>query len=65
MDKNKEKLLQKVTRYQSFSFIIMSLIISYHLVTPVTIGGYILTLLLVFPIFIASHALLNRILAVK
>jgi len=65
MDSNKEKLFQKVTQYQHWSFIIMSLIIAYHIVMPRSIGGAILTLILFFPIFIYSKKLLDRLMWLK
>lgn len=65
MNSKVEKLFQKVIQFQRWSFIAMSIIVAYHIVTPRSIGGIILTIILFFPIFNFSQKLLERIMWIK
>jgi len=61
MDNKSEKLFHRVMQYRHWSFIIMSIIVSYHLVEPKSIGGFVFTILLFFPIFILSNKLIDKL----
>ncbi len=65
MNSKAEKLFEKVTKYQHWSFLAMSIIVAYHIVTPQSLGGIILTIILFFPILIYSQKLLERIIWIK
>ncbi len=65
MNSKAEKLFEKVTKYQHWSFLAMSIIVAYHIVTPRSLGGIILSIILFFPIFIYSQKLLERIMWIK
>ncbi len=65
MNSKAEKLFEKVTKYQHWSFLAMSIIVAYHIVTPQSLGGIILTIILFFPILIYSQKLLERIMWIK
>lgn len=65
MNSKAEKLFEKVTKYEHWSFLAMSIIVAYHIVTPQSLGGIILTIILFFPILIYSQKLLERIIWIK
>lgn len=65
MNSKAEKLFEKVTKYQHWSFLAMSIIVAYHIVTPRSLGGIILSIILFFPILIYSQKLLERIMWIK
>lgn len=65
MSKDLDKYFMTIQYYQYWSFMIMSLIVSYHIVGPESIGSYILTLVLFFPILSISYFIVERTMWLK
>lgn len=65
MKGDKEKLFEKITKYKDNSFVLMSLIVSYHIVTPSSVGGFVMFLVLCFLIYRLSLNLLDRTMMIK
>ncbi len=65
MNNKAEKLLEKVAKYRDRSFIIMSIIVAYHIVTPKSIGGVTIMIVLIFPIYIYSYRILEKVMWIK
>jgi hypothetical protein len=65
MNSKAEEIFERVNKYQHWSFLAMSIIVAYHIVTPRSLGGIILSIILFFPILIYSQNLFARIISLK
>jgi hypothetical protein len=65
MNSKAEERFEKVTKYQNLSIIIMSIITSYHIVSPKSLGGVILMIVLVIPILMYSRRILEKVMFLR